>query len=100
MLLTSHIKFLFNISNFLIISHFIQCALIREVLNNRSMERKLLVLYASQTGTALDVAERIGRDAKRRHFAVKVFAMDSYDKVRVHIIIIASANSLLSYRPS
>ena len=45
------------------------------------MERKLLVLYASQTGTAQDVAERIGRDAKRRHFAVKVFAMDGYDKV-------------------
>ena len=45
------------------------------------MERRLLVLYASQTGTAQDVAERIGRDAKRRHFAVKVFAMDTYDKV-------------------
>lgn len=47
------------------------------------MERKLVVLYGSQTGTAQDVAERIGRDAKRRHFAVKVFAMDSYDKVYI-----------------
>lgn len=50
-------------------------------LKDNSMERKLVVLYASQTGTAQDVAERIGRDAKRRHFAVKVFAMDSYDRV-------------------
>jgi len=45
------------------------------------MERKLLVLYASQTGTAQETAERIGRDAKRRHFTVKVVAMDSYEKV-------------------
>ena len=45
------------------------------------MERRLVVLYGSQTGTAQDVAERIGRDAKRRHFAVKVLAMDSYNKV-------------------
>ena len=50
------------------------------------MERKLLVLYASQTGTAQDVAERIGRDAKRRHFAVEVFAMDGYNKVWVYMI--------------
>ena len=61
--------------------------LIEEVLiNKRYMERKLLVLYASQTGTAQDVAERIGRDAKKRHFAVKVFAMDSYDKVWLCVI--------------
>lgn len=51
--------------------------------SKKSMERKLLVLYGSQTGTAQDVAERIGRDGKRRHFAVKVFPMDSYDKARV-----------------
>ena len=51
------------------------------------MERKLLVLYASQTGTAQDVAERIGRDAKRRHFAVKILAMDYYNKVWVYMIM-------------
>jgi len=44
------------------------------------MERRLLVLFGSQTGTAQDVAERIGRDAKRRRFAVRVFAMDAYNK--------------------
>ncbi|XP_041368250.1 NADPH-dependent diflavin oxidoreductase 1-like [Gigantopelta aegis] len=39
---------------------------------------KLLVLYGSQTGTAQDVAERIGREGKRRHFTVRVMSLDSY----------------------
>ncbi|XP_071485493.1 NADPH-dependent diflavin oxidoreductase 1-like [Diadema antillarum] len=41
-------------------------------------ERRILILYGSQTGTAQDVAERIGREAKRRHFAARVMPMDSY----------------------
>ncbi|XP_030062090.1 NADPH-dependent diflavin oxidoreductase 1 isoform X2 [Microcaecilia unicolor] len=41
-------------------------------------ERRLLVLFGSQTGTAEDMAERIGREAKRRHFACRVEALDSY----------------------
>lgn len=40
--------------------------------------RKLLVLYGSQTGTAQDLAERIGREAKRRHFTTRVMSLDSY----------------------
>ena len=44
-------------------------------------ERSLLILYGSQTGSAQDVAERIGRDGKRRHYRVRVCSMDSYDKV-------------------
>ncbi|XP_075375543.1 NADPH-dependent diflavin oxidoreductase 1 isoform X3 [Mycteria americana] len=43
------------------------------------VERKLLVLFGSQTGTAQDTAERIGREAKRRHFQCRVEALDSYD---------------------
>ena len=43
--------------------------------------RRLLVLYGSQTGTAQDTAERVGRAAKRRHFRTRVMPMDSYDKV-------------------
>ncbi|XP_036383266.1 NADPH-dependent diflavin oxidoreductase 1 [Megalops cyprinoides] len=39
----------------------------------------LLVLYGSQTGTAQDTAERIGRQAKRRWFKVRVEALDSYN---------------------
>lgn len=42
-------------------------------------DRKLLVLFGSQTGTAQDVAERTGREAKRRHFTCRVEALDSYN---------------------
>ncbi|KAL5011405.1 hypothetical protein ScPMuIL_009956 [Solemya velum] len=42
-------------------------------------ERRLLVLYGSQTGTAQDVAERIYRQAKKRLFASKVLSLDSYN---------------------
>ena len=44
-------------------------------------EKRLLVLYGSQTGTAQDTAERVGRNAKRRHFRARVLPMDNYDKV-------------------
>ncbi|XP_032088836.1 NADPH-dependent diflavin oxidoreductase 1 isoform X1 [Thamnophis elegans] len=40
--------------------------------------RKMLVLYGSQTGTAQDNAERVGREAKRCHFHCKVEALDDY----------------------
>ncbi|XP_075628138.1 NADPH-dependent diflavin oxidoreductase 1 isoform X5 [Balearica regulorum gibbericeps] len=36
-------------------------------------------LKPGQTGTAQDTAERIGREAKRRHFQCRVEALDSYD---------------------
>ncbi|KAJ8263353.1 hypothetical protein COCON_G00158100 [Conger conger] len=39
----------------------------------------LLVLYGSQTGTAQDTAERIGRQAKRRWLKVRVEALDNYN---------------------
>ncbi|XP_071802445.1 NADPH-dependent diflavin oxidoreductase 1-like [Asterias amurensis] len=41
-------------------------------------ERRVVVLYGSQTGTAQDVAERVGREAKRRHFKTRVLSLDSY----------------------
>ncbi|KAI9183834.1 NAPDH-dependent diflavin reductase [Blastocladiella emersonii ATCC 22665] len=41
---------------------------------------RITVLYGSQTGTAQDVAERIAREAKRRHFGVHLAAMDDYDR--------------------
>ncbi|XP_042335285.1 NADPH-dependent diflavin oxidoreductase 1 [Sceloporus undulatus] len=40
--------------------------------------RKILVLFGSQTGTAQDTAERIGREAKRRHFRCRVEALDAF----------------------
>lgn len=54
-------------------------------------ERRLLVLYGSQTGTAQDVAERVGREGRRRHFRTQVTAMDEYDKVN-HSVITSMAH--------
>lgn len=43
---------------------------------------RLLVLFGSQTGTAEDVAERLGREARRRRLDCRVQALDSYPVVR------------------
>lgn len=43
---------------------------------------RLLVLFGSQTGTAEDVAERLGREARRRRVDCRVQALDSYPLVR------------------
>ncbi|KAJ7988154.1 hypothetical protein DPEC_G00320670 [Dallia pectoralis] len=43
----------------------------------------LLILYGSQTGTAQDTAERIGRQAQRQRMQVRVEALDSYNVVNL-----------------
>ena len=43
--------------------------------------RKISVLYGSQTGTAQEVAERIGREAKRRYITAAVLPLDEYNVV-------------------
>lgn len=43
--------------------------------------RKLVVLFGSQTGTAEEVAERIGREARRRYIIPIVIGMDDYEIV-------------------
>jgi sulfite reductase alpha subunit-like flavoprotein len=48
------------------------------------MDRRLLVLYGSETGTAEDVAELVGREAKRRLFRTRVMAMDTYARVFIY----------------
>lgn len=45
------------------------------LLNNR----KITILYGSQTGTAQDLAEQIYRESKLYHFHGPVQSMDSYD---------------------
>lgn len=42
-------------------------------------ERKLTVLYGSQTGNAQDISERIWRESKRFYFTGSVKAMDDYN---------------------
>ncbi|XP_048772680.2 NADPH-dependent diflavin oxidoreductase 1-like [Ostrea edulis] len=43
--------------------------------------RKILILYGSQTGTAQDVAEKFAREAKRRLLSTRVMALDDYNVV-------------------
>lgn len=45
------------------------------------LNRDLLVLFGSETGSAEDVAERIGRQARKRRFRTRVVAMDEYGQV-------------------
>ena len=42
-------------------------------------QRNIVVLFGSQTGTAQEVAERIGREGERLHFNMEVTCMDSFD---------------------
>ncbi|EJT97200.1 riboflavin synthase domain-like protein [Dacryopinax primogenitus] len=51
----------------------------REQPDETSDGRTLLVLYGSESGNAQDVAERVGRDARRHHFKARVISMDAYD---------------------
>nr|XP_028963758.1 NADPH-dependent diflavin oxidoreductase 1-like isoform X3 [Malus domestica] len=41
--------------------------------------KKLLILYATQTGNALSVAERVGRETERRGCPVHLLSLDQYD---------------------
>ncbi|KAF8529095.1 riboflavin synthase domain-like protein [Hysterangium stoloniferum] len=40
--------------------------------------RRILILYATETGNAYDVSQQISREAKRRHFKVTLASMDEY----------------------
>lgn len=48
-------------------------------------ERKLLILYASQTGYCIDTAERIKREGIQRHFQVEILSMNEFDVHRLPI---------------
>ncbi|EKM52756.1 uncharacterized protein PHACADRAFT_164681 [Phanerochaete carnosa HHB-10118-sp] len=53
-------------------------------------ERELTILYATETGNAQDVAERIARLCRRLHFAVRLYSVDEYqvdDIFSMHLII-------------
>ncbi|XP_016461713.1 NADPH-dependent diflavin oxidoreductase 1 isoform X1 [Nicotiana tabacum] len=41
--------------------------------------KKLVILYASQTGNAIDAAERVGREAERRGCPVSLLSIDDFD---------------------
>lgn len=48
--------------------------------------RSLLVLHASVTGTAIDVAERIGRLGRRQGWHVAVRGVGEFDRVSLDIV--------------
>ncbi|XP_022669881.1 NADPH-dependent diflavin oxidoreductase 1-like isoform X2 [Varroa jacobsoni] len=51
----------------------------RNIAKGRCVFPRLVILYASQTGTAEDCAERVSREAQRRHFSsVVVMSCDEY----------------------
>lgn len=50
-------------------------------MEDKRYEKRLLVLYASQTGNAMEAAERLGREADRRHCPVAVLSIDDFEPV-------------------
>jgi sulfite reductase alpha subunit-like flavoprotein len=45
------------------------------------------ILYGTQTGTALEVAEEVSRGLQRRYFKTRIFSMDDYDIVRLFYLL-------------
>lgn len=44
-------------------------------------ERQLLILYATETGNAQDIADRVARAARRLQFRSRVMSVDCYSLV-------------------
>ena len=46
-------------------------------------DNKLVILYATQTGNARDVSERITREAIKRGFKVELSSLEFYEKSKL-----------------
>lgn len=46
-------------------------------------ERRLTILYATQTGNAQDLAESLARHAVRQHFQTQCLSLEDYKPVRI-----------------
>ncbi len=44
-------------------------------------QRKLTILFGTQTGTAEEVAWRISRDSNRRYIQARVISLENFDAV-------------------
>ncbi|KAH7912072.1 riboflavin synthase domain-like protein [Hygrophoropsis aurantiaca] len=67
-----------------------------EHLNEFQNSRDLLILYATETGTAQETADRIARECRRVHFKCRVISMDSYPQLELiseHLIIFVVATT-------
>jgi len=52
--------------------------------NGADSDRTILILYATETGNAQDVADRIARQCRRIHVKARVLSMDAYPAVCVN----------------
>ncbi|XP_031105689.1 NADPH-dependent diflavin oxidoreductase 1-like isoform X1 [Ipomoea triloba] len=50
-------------------------------MEEKAKRKLLLILYASQTGNAIDAAERLGREAERRGCPAAVLSVDEFDPI-------------------
>jgi len=53
----------------------------KEIQQQQQHHRKLLILYATQTGNALDAAERLAREAERRACPINLLSLHQYHPV-------------------
>jgi flavodoxin len=52
-------------------------------MSDHTLERDLLILYATETGNAQEVADRVARQCRRLHFKSRVVNIESYSLVGV-----------------
>ncbi len=57
--------------------------------------RNLTILYATETGNAQDIAERLSRFCKRLLFQTRVFSVDKFPLVRSNLIHLLLAPGVL-----
>lgn len=58
--------------------------------SHEEQDRRLLILYATETGNAQDVADRIARAFRNLRFRSHVVSVDCYSLVRQHFAWIGS----------
>ncbi|KAI9463486.1 riboflavin synthase domain-like protein [Boletus coccyginus] len=64
--------------------------------NDVTLNRKILILYATETGTAQEVADRIARECRRGHFQSRVCNIGSYPAeglISEHFVIFVVATT-------
>lgn len=58
------------------------CGYLITMSSHDEQERRLLILYATETGNAQDVADRVARTFRTLHFQSRVMSVDCYTLVR------------------
>lgn len=66
-------------------------------MEEKPITKRLLILYASETGNAMDAAERLGREAERRCCPVAVRSIDDFDPVCTSYNLLLTKTYILVY---